>query len=518
MPAELPTTGSARASRAAWPWKQTKPWTVNYLAWDHVTARQAIVVLPRAWGPKHHPHPLPLVISPHGRNNFALNNARGYWQNLPAAGPFALVCPDGLARAHSAQTDPRRPAAEPEPLHVRERRSRARPRAHAADRRGDAAVARAAARPHLRPRQQHGRPGDAAARRALPEGARRRARQARRSGRVRRAVRPRRSVRLPHAPPARRGREHDRGGRHAAGERAGMEPRRALLQPQGSGVRRRSARCSPSCRRARRRGTRAAPSASRGKLASLPFPLRLYWSTEDVVVGNQERDQTGKLFAAIEARAPHANVTPIRGQWAHSHEFFPGKQLGAALDRVRPHLAALTSGGERLLERRRSYRCRSSARSSFFADPWNLEAITPPWLEVPDRRGAARAPARIAAPLPVAALRRARRLAHGDQRLAPAARVHGRAGSKARIASGSTLIDSSRWTEARRSATTFATACPSNRWRRSRRRTPSSGGSRRSSTTAPGAPRRSCGRLLDPRTCKNYLQKTLQTVPHPDRR
>ena len=67
------------------------------------------------------------------------------------------------------------------------------------------------------------------------------------------------------------------------------------------------------------------------KLASLPFPLRLYWSTEDVVVGNQERDQTGKLFAAIEARAPHANVTPIRGQWAHSHEFFPGKQLGAAL-------------------------------------------------------------------------------------------------------------------------------------------------------------------------------------------
>jgi len=42
MPAELPTTGSARASRAAWPWKQTKPWTVNYLAWDHVTARQAI--------------------------------------------------------------------------------------------------------------------------------------------------------------------------------------------------------------------------------------------------------------------------------------------------------------------------------------------------------------------------------------------------------------------------------------------------------------------------------------------
>jgi len=67
------------------------------------------------------------------------------------------------------------------------------------------------------------------------------------------------------------------------------------------------------------------------RLGALPFPLRLYWSTEDVVVGNQERDQTGKLFAAIERVAPNAKVTPIRGQWAHSHEFFPGRQLGAAL-------------------------------------------------------------------------------------------------------------------------------------------------------------------------------------------
>src|SRR5262249_41894972 len=95
----------ARPSRGNWPWQHVKPWAITYLAWDGVTPRKAIVVLPRAWGPKHHPPPLPLVISPHGRTNFALNNARGYWQNAPAAGPFALVCPDGLARARSAATD-----------------------------------------------------------------------------------------------------------------------------------------------------------------------------------------------------------------------------------------------------------------------------------------------------------------------------------------------------------------------------------------------------------------------------
>src|SRR3954464_6762861 len=104
MPTDVQTVRPATPSRAAWPWKQTKPWTVKYLAWDHVTARQAIGGLPGPRGPRPPPHPLPLVISPHGRNNFALTNARVYWQNLPAAGPFALVCPDGLARAHSAAT------------------------------------------------------------------------------------------------------------------------------------------------------------------------------------------------------------------------------------------------------------------------------------------------------------------------------------------------------------------------------------------------------------------------------
>ena len=46
------------------------------------------------------------MISPHGRNNFGWVNAAHYWRELPADGPFALVCPDGLSRAHNKATNP----------------------------------------------------------------------------------------------------------------------------------------------------------------------------------------------------------------------------------------------------------------------------------------------------------------------------------------------------------------------------------------------------------------------------
>jgi len=330
MPAELPTTGSARASRAAWPWKQTKPWTVNYLAWDHHTARQAIVVLPRAWGPKHHPHPLPLVISPHGRNNFALNNARGYWQNLPAAGPFALVCPDGLARAHSAQTahvdlppNPslftygnvghvhdlaRMPQIVEATLPWLELR-RDRVYVLGSSMGGQETLLLAARYPKALA-GGHGKLAGAAA------------------------------FDSPCALAVQCGYlTHHRPGVAANMiEEVGTRPastRGWNLDARYFNRKARRQKTIGSLLAALPKGQAAWNARSAlsftGKLASLPFPLRLYWSTEDVVVGNQERDQTGKLFAAIEARAPHAHVTPIRGQWAHSHEFFPGKQLGAAL-------------------------------------------------------------------------------------------------------------------------------------------------------------------------------------------
>jgi hypothetical protein len=73
------------------------------------------------------------------------------------------------------------------------------------------------------------------------------------------------------------------------------------------------------------------PLAHAAQLAALPFPLRLYWSTKDIVVGNQETDQSGKLYKRITSLNPDSAVDAIRGQWAHSAEFMPKRQLGEAL-------------------------------------------------------------------------------------------------------------------------------------------------------------------------------------------
>jgi hypothetical protein len=67
------------------------------------------------------------------------------------------------------------------------------------------------------------------------------------------------------------------------------------------------------------------------KLARLPFPLRIYWSSQDTVVGNQGTNQSGKLYKQIKAKNPSAKVTQVKGLWAHSAEFVPGNQLSNAL-------------------------------------------------------------------------------------------------------------------------------------------------------------------------------------------
>jgi len=67
------------------------------------------------------------------------------------------------------------------------------------------------------------------------------------------------------------------------------------------------------------------------ELSSLRFPLKLYYSTKDIVVGNQERDQGGKLFRMIKERNHKADVTRVVGTWAHSMEFLPALQLGKCL-------------------------------------------------------------------------------------------------------------------------------------------------------------------------------------------
>jgi len=330
MPTDVQTVRPATPSRAAWPWKQTKPWTVKYLAWDHATARQAIVVLPRAWGPKHHPHPLPLVISPHGRNTLALNNARGYWQNLPAAGPFALVCPDGLARAHSAKTD--HVDLPPNPSlftygnvgHVHDlarmpqiveatlpwlELQRDRIYVLGSSMGGQETLLLAARYPKALA-GGHGKLAGAAAFDAVCD----LAVQCGYLTHHRPGVSANMIEEVGTRPASVRGWNLD--ARYFNRKERRQKTIGSLLAELPKGQAAWNARSGLSFTR---------------KLAALPFPLRLYWSTEDIVVGNQERDQTGKLFASIERVAPNAKVTPIRGQWAHSHEFFPRRQLGAAL-------------------------------------------------------------------------------------------------------------------------------------------------------------------------------------------
>jgi poly(3-hydroxybutyrate) depolymerase len=70
-------------------------WAIHYVAHDGLL-RRAFVILPRWYGPRDHP-PLPLVISPHGRGVPAAHNVR-LWGNLPAAGGFAVVNPEGQGR------------------------------------------------------------------------------------------------------------------------------------------------------------------------------------------------------------------------------------------------------------------------------------------------------------------------------------------------------------------------------------------------------------------------------------
>ena len=55
-----------------------------------------------------------------------------------------------------------------------------------------------------------------------------------------------------------------------------------------------------------------------GRLSKLPFPLKLYWSSHDTIVGNQGTNQTGKLYKQIKAKNPSADVKQVKGLWAHS--------------------------------------------------------------------------------------------------------------------------------------------------------------------------------------------------------
>jgi pimeloyl-ACP methyl ester carboxylesterase len=74
---------------------QVRVWTISYRA--HTGAsRKAYVAIPATYGPRTG-HALPLVISPHGRGLGARANLRLFGA-LPARGEFAVVSPEGTGR------------------------------------------------------------------------------------------------------------------------------------------------------------------------------------------------------------------------------------------------------------------------------------------------------------------------------------------------------------------------------------------------------------------------------------
>jgi poly(3-hydroxybutyrate) depolymerase len=69
--------------------------TIQYSA-HNGAKRAAYVLLPAWYGPRNNP-PVPVVISPHGRDATGLTNSK-YFGNLPAVGSFAVISPDGMGR------------------------------------------------------------------------------------------------------------------------------------------------------------------------------------------------------------------------------------------------------------------------------------------------------------------------------------------------------------------------------------------------------------------------------------
>jgi dipeptidyl aminopeptidase/acylaminoacyl peptidase len=95
----LALAGAPEAGHAAPPRSekigQVRVWTINYRAHTGAAVR-AYVALPASYGPRNNPK-IPLIISPHGRGLGARANLRLFGA-LPARGAFAVVSPEGTGR------------------------------------------------------------------------------------------------------------------------------------------------------------------------------------------------------------------------------------------------------------------------------------------------------------------------------------------------------------------------------------------------------------------------------------
>jgi pimeloyl-ACP methyl ester carboxylesterase len=312
---------------------RVRPWLVHYLGWDGQTARQAWIVIPSGWGPAHPPAPAPLVISPHGRNNLGWSNALQYWQDLPADGPFILVCPDGLGRAHSKATDPfDQPPSNPGLFtygYAKEIDDLAR-----------MPQIVEATLPWLRVDKEHvyvlG--SSMGGQETLLLAARYPHALAAGTGRLAGAAAfdspcdlPTQCAYLTHQPLA--ASSNPPAVAALMLEEVGSRPASVVgfLRTAHFDGRRTIGQLLDELPANQSLWDERSPLTYAHTLASLPFPLRLYWSTADAVVGHQATEQSGKLYAQITAANPNANVAHDVGTWAHSAEFVPNGKLGEAL-------------------------------------------------------------------------------------------------------------------------------------------------------------------------------------------
>jgi pimeloyl-ACP methyl ester carboxylesterase len=279
-----------------------------------------------------------LVISPHGRNNLGWSNAVSYWQDSPADGPFILVCPDGLGRAHDSASDPfdqpptnpglfsygypkeiddlaRMPQIVEETLPWLEV-DMERVYVLGSSMGGQETLLLAARYPG-----------------ALGAGTGQLAGAAAFDAPCDMAVQ---CAYLTHQPLTANTNPpgtaalmlEEVGARPAA---VGAFDRAAFFYNDKAGRHQTIGQLLSELPVNRARWQERSPLGYVSELAALPFPLRLYWSSCDTVVGNQATAHCGKLFTQIKATNSDADVEQVEGAWAHSVEFVPDDQLGAAL-------------------------------------------------------------------------------------------------------------------------------------------------------------------------------------------
>ena len=253
-------------------------WTIGYTAHDGLL-RHAYVLLPAWYGPNDDP-PLPLVISPHGRGVWAIQNA-ARWGDLPTRGGFAVVNPEGQGRVLTLDSwgDPgeigdlsRMPGIVERALpwlHIDRRRVYA----FGTSQGGQETLLLAAEHPRLLAgAAAFDAPTNMAARYAA-------------------VLHLRRGIWL----------------RSAMRREVGGTPRL-----DGRAYRLRS------------------PIDWAHRLAFSHVPLQIWWSRSDRVVVDQ-RSESGALYRAIERLNPAAPVVQVIGAWRHSSEFAADGKLPQAL-------------------------------------------------------------------------------------------------------------------------------------------------------------------------------------------